>query len=337
MVEITEQQIAFNGTKPPMHDVEGKVAFVTGGDSGIGLGITRAFLNAGMKVVITYRTKSHLHEAMKVIESAGDRIHAINLDVTDRVAMAAAAVEAIRVFGKVHVLVNNAGVGGGPVSGATFDDWDWCMSVNIDGVFNGIHTFLPAIKAHGEGGQIVATSSIHGLVAGPPFITIYTASKFAIVGLMEGLRSELANVNIGASVFCPGRVNVTNLEHFDRNRPAALSKMGVPGEELSSALHQYSKAHQEIMDRSNGMPGMDALEAGERLLRGIRHNYLYILSHAEYLEAIRERNEALLASFPVDQGPLPVSRYDLERVARTSIYHSDGATSGRVHETGQPD
>src|SRR5580698_1840532 len=116
----------------PMREVEGKVAFITGGDSGIGLGIARAFTDAGMKVVITYRTKAHLEDALKYLASAGDRVHAINLDVMDRVAMEKAAQETERVFEKVHVLVNNAGVGiFGGLSTATYDDWDWGMGVNV--------------------------------------------------------------------------------------------------------------------------------------------------------------------------------------------------------------
>ena len=137
-------------TVAPMKDVAGKVAFITGGDSGIGLGIARACADAGMKVVITYRSKTHLDEAMKYLESAGDRIHAINMDVTDRAAMEKAAVETLAVFKKIHVVVNNAGVGViGGLSTATFDDWDWTMSVNATGVFNGVRTFLPRIQAQG--------------------------------------------------------------------------------------------------------------------------------------------------------------------------------------------
>ncbi len=115
----------------PMKDVEGAAAFITGGDSGIGLGIARAFTDAGMKVVITYRTKSHLDEAMTYLKAAGDRVHAVNLDVTDRAGFEKAAVETIDKFKKVHVIVNNAGVGViGGISTATFDDWDSGMSVN---------------------------------------------------------------------------------------------------------------------------------------------------------------------------------------------------------------
>ena len=131
----------------PMRDVHGKTAFITGGDSGVGLGIARAFANAGMRIVITYRTKRHLDEAMGLLQKTGAEIHSISLDVTERGAMLAAAAETIKIFGKVHVFVNNAGVdaGGMPLAETTFEDWDWVTGVNINGVFIGLHAFLPFI------------------------------------------------------------------------------------------------------------------------------------------------------------------------------------------------
>ena len=301
--------------KVPMKDVEGKVAFVTGGDSGIGLGIARAFANAGMKVVITYRSKDHLDDAMKALESAGDRVHAIGVDVTDRTAMGSAADETVKVFGKVHVLVNNAGVGIiVPISSATFDDWDWGMGVNVNGVFNGVHAFLPKLKVHDEGGQIVTTSSMSGLVVGGT-AGIYSTTKFAVVGMMEALRAELANTNIGVSVFCPGLVN-SNIRDSNRNRPASLGDTGFkPDPKRIAAMQEAMK------NRKGPPPGMDPLEAGEKVLRGIRNNDLYIISHPEYAQGIRDRNEALLASIPDDDPPAPEARVASERVVlRNSVY-----------------
>lgn len=278
----------------PMKDVEGKVAFITGGNSGIGLGIARACVDAGMKVAITYRSKTHLDEAMKQLEHAGDRVHAVSLDVTDRAAMERAADEVTKVFGKVHVLVNNAGVGVvGGLSSATFDDWDWVMSVNTDGVFNGIRTFLPRIKAHGEGGQVVATSSLAGLLGHGP-AGVYTASKFAVVGLMEALRFELDGTNIGVSVFCPGIVN-TNIGSSARNRPEEFADAGFkPDPEMMKRMQEQMK------DMRGPPPGMDPLEAGQRVLQGIRNNDLYILTTPEFEGEFRARGEAILASVPTD-------------------------------------
>jgi NAD(P)-dependent dehydrogenase (short-subunit alcohol dehydrogenase family) len=278
----------------PMKEVQGKVAFITGGDSGIGLGIARAFTDAGMKVVITYRTKAHLEDAMKYLASAGDRVHAINLDVTDRAAMEQAAQETERVFEKVHVLVNNAGVGiFGGLSTATYDDWDWGMGVNVTGVFNGIRVFLPRIKAHQEGGQVVATSSLAGVIAHGA-AGVYTTSKFAVVGMMEALRHELADANIGVSVFCPGIVN-TNIGNSNRNRPSTLADSGFkPDPKMLASMQK------QMREMRGPPPGMDPLEAGQRVLRAVRNNDLYILTTPEFEPEIRARGEAIVASLPTD-------------------------------------
>lgn len=277
--------------KIPMKEVAGKVAFITGGSSGIGLGIARAFADAGMKVVIGYRTKKHFEEAMKYLEKAGDRIHAISVDVTDRPGMEKAAAEAVQIFGKVHVLVNNAGVDlRAPLSSTTYDDWDWVMGVNLNGVFNGMHTFLPRIQAHGEGGQIVTTSSILGLFAGNSGGS-YSTSKFAVVGMMEALRAELADTNIGVSVYCPGLVT-SNVMDSNRNRPSNLADTGFKADPEMRA--------REMKFRRNPEFAMDPLEAGQLVLRGMRNNDLYILTHPEYEQIMRDRNEALIASIPMD-------------------------------------
>jgi NAD(P)-dependent dehydrogenase (short-subunit alcohol dehydrogenase family) len=283
----------------PMRDVAGKVAFITGGDSGIGLGIARAFTDAGMKVVITYRTRAHLDEAMKLLAGAADRVHAISLDVTDRAGMEKAAAETIQVFGKVHVLVNNAGVGViGGLSHATYEDWDWAMSVNAGGVFNGVRCFLPRIQAQGEGGQVVSVSSLAGLLGHAP-AGVYTASKFAVVGMMEALRAELADTNIGVTVFCPGIVN-TNIGSSARNRPAgdASAPKVDPGFKLDPAMMAQL---QKAMSQSHGVPpGMDPLDAGQRVLRAVRNNDLYVLTTPEFEPEFAARGAAIVASLPTD-------------------------------------
>jgi NAD(P)-dependent dehydrogenase (short-subunit alcohol dehydrogenase family) len=305
----------------PMKDVKGKVAFITGGDSGIGLGITHALINAGMKVAITYRTKAHLDHAMEFLRGSAENLLPINLDVTDRTGMIAAAEQVVGYFGKVHVLINNAGVVEGiPLSNATFDDFDWCMNVNVNGVFNGIRAFLPHIRSHGEGGQVVATSSmLGGLIAGP-FWGVYTASKFAVVGMMEGLRTELARTNIGVSVFCPAGVK-TNIASSERNRPPDLGETGSPDSHTLRLIEKFDGEMLQVMSREDqGQPLMDPLEAGACVLRGIRHNDLYILSHPEYEQAIRDRCEALLASFRVDANVPSEARLAMARISRNEIY-----------------
>jgi NAD(P)-dependent dehydrogenase (short-subunit alcohol dehydrogenase family) len=300
-VEAADAPGACPTVPAPMRNVEGKVAFITGGDSGIGLGIARAFTDAGMKVVITYRTRSHLDEAMKLLAGAADRVHAINLDVTDRAAMEKAAAETVEVFGKVHVLVNNAGVAViGGLSRASYEDWDWAMNVNAGGVFNGVRAFLPRIQAQGEGGQIVAVSSLAGLLGHAP-AGVYTASKFAVVGMMEALRAELADTNIGVTVFCPGIVN-TNIGSSARNRPAggaaATAPKVDPGFKMDPVMAaQMQKAMAEAHGKS---PAMDPLDAGQRVLRGVRNNDLYVLTTPEFESEFAARGEAIVASVPTD-------------------------------------
>jgi len=302
--------------KAPMRDVDGKVAFITGGDSGIGLGIARAFTGAGMKVVITYRTKSHLDEAMAQLASAGDRVHAIGVDVTDRPGMESAAAESVRVFGKVHVLVNNAGVaftGDAPLSRATYEDWDWLMGVNLNGVFNGLHTFLPRIQAHGEGGQIITVSSMRGLFA-VGNAGGYCTSKFAVVGMMEALRSEFINTNIGTSVVLPGLVT-SNVADSNRNRSSGLTDTGTKVDPKSIA-----EANKMINDPKLALT---ALEVGALVLRGMRHNDLYILTHPEFVPIMRDRNEALMASIPSDLHPTDERLAHGRAMAQNAIYGAE--------------
>jgi NAD(P)-dependent dehydrogenase (short-subunit alcohol dehydrogenase family) len=267
-----------------MKDVQGKVAFVTGGASGLGLGMARVFHGAGMKVVIADLRQDHLDSALASF-SGSAAVHGIRLDVTDRAAMAQAAAEAENVFGKVHVLCNNAGIGiGGPMKLATYDDWDWIMNVNVGGVINGIQTFLPRLLAHGEGGHIVNTSSMSGIFphAGAG---LYVTTKFAITGMSEALRTELAAENIGVSVFCPGPVQ-TNIAESGKTRPEKFAKTG------------YAEFDKTRQARSVSPVYMDPIKTAEKVLQGIRRNDLYIFTHPEFLPGIRSRCRALLAAVP---------------------------------------
>src|SRR5262249_49548477 len=151
-------------------DLRERVAFITGGASGIGLGIAAACVDAGMQAVLADLRQDHIDQAPAEFTRRGQSksVHAIRLDVTDRPAMAPAAEESERVFGKVHVLVNNSGVGiTGPFAGITYADWDFGLAVNLGGVINGLQTFLPRIRAHGEGGHVVNTASLAALVSMP--------------------------------------------------------------------------------------------------------------------------------------------------------------------------
>jgi NAD(P)-dependent dehydrogenase (short-subunit alcohol dehydrogenase family) len=279
-----------------MREVEGRTAFVTGGASGIGLGMAQAFVAAGMNVVIADLRPDHIQTAMEELERG--RAHAIELDVTDREAFARAADEAERVFGNVHVLCNNAGMGIlGSVTDARYDDWDWGLGVLLGGVVNGIQTFLPRMRAHGEGAHIVNTSSMAAVIP-VPGAAIYTTAKAAVVALSESLRSDLADEPIGVSAFCPGPVK-TNIREAGRMRPEQYRDSG------------YLELERELEERPNSPLWMDPLECGERVLAGVRREDLYIFTHREFREGAEERFRAMLASFPDE--PLNEERADAIR------------------------
>ena len=205
-----------------MRDVAGKVAFITGGASGIGLAMARSFSAAGMKVVIADIEKSALATARAEFEARNAEFLCVEVDVTDRDALAGAADAAEERFENVHLVCNNAGVVvTKPVDRLTYVDWDWVMGVNLDGVINGIQTFTSRMIAHGQGGHFVNTASVAGLIAVPD-LAIYTAGKFAVVGLSEVMRADLASHDIGVSVLCPAIVD-TRIGESERNRPPSLA------------------------------------------------------------------------------------------------------------------
>jgi NAD(P)-dependent dehydrogenase (short-subunit alcohol dehydrogenase family) len=266
-----------------MEELAGRTAFITGGASGIGLGMAKAFSAAGMNVVIADLRPDHIQTAMADLDR--ETVHAIELDVTDRAGFARAADEAESVFGNVHVLCNNAGIGLlGSATDARYDDWDWGLGVLLGGVVNGIQTFLPRMRAHGEGGHIVNTSSMAAVVP-IPGAAIYTTAKAAVVGLSESLRSDLADEPIGVSAFCPGPVQ-TNIREGGRMRPERYRDSG------------YLELERQLEERPNSPLWMDPLECGERVLAGIRRDDLYIFTHPEFRDGADERFRAMLASFP---------------------------------------
>jgi NAD(P)-dependent dehydrogenase (short-subunit alcohol dehydrogenase family) len=280
----------------PLAEVAGKVAFITGGSSGIGLGLASACRDAGMKVAFTYRRVDHRDAALAQLGGDASNVLALELDVTDRDAFARAADAAEHAFGAVHLLACNAGTGvRAGAAEATYQDWDWGLGVNLGGVINGVVTFLPRLRAHGEGAHVVATSSVAGLVAGGK-TGVYITSKFAVMGLMESLRDELDGTNVGVSVFCPGFVR-SNLIESEKMRPAALVN------DVAKPSTLPPSAAEEALMRKFMAVAMDPAEAGRRMLEGVRRNDLFILTHAEFEQPTRERLEALLAAFPAERAP----------------------------------
>jgi NAD(P)-dependent dehydrogenase (short-subunit alcohol dehydrogenase family) len=271
-----------------MKDLAGKVAFITGGGSGVALGQAKVFAAAGMKVVIVDIREDHLSTAMAYFRTQPDtQVHAIRLDITDRAAYARAADEAERTFGPVQLLCNTAGVSQfGPMQNATYEDWDWQLSVNLGGVINGIQTFVPRMLAHGLGAHIVNTASMSGFLS-LSGTGIYCTTKFAVRGLSECLRLDLEPHGIGVSVLCPGAVN-TNIHEAVLTRPAHLAKTG------------YYGADPTVMAGLKAViePGLDPVELGRKVLEGVQRNELYIIPYSEFREELIARLDRVLAVLP---------------------------------------
>lgn len=274
-----------------MQDVAGKTAFITGGASGIGLGMAKVFVDAGMKVVLADLRQDHLDSALAGFEAAGKRgsVHGIRLDVTDRAAMAAAADEAEAVFGKIHVLASNAGVGiEGPLRDATFDDWDFGLGVNLGGVVNGVQIIVPRIRRHGEGGHVVNTASLAGLTPMPSFMAIYATAKAAVIALSEAMRDDLARDGIGVSVLCPGPIK-SNIHQAVQNRPA---KFG--------ASTGFAQSLERLSRRRVSDMWMEPETVGKMVLDAILHDRLWVITHGEWRDIVRQRTDEILAAMPTE-------------------------------------
>ena len=283
-----------------MREVEGKVAFITGGGSGVGLGMARAFVGAGMRVAIADIREDHLEQATAEL---GTDVLAVHLDITDRDAFARAADETERALGNVHVLCNNAGINlFTDIADATYQDWDWVLGVNLGGVVNGVVTFVPRIKAHGEGGHVVNTASMAAFIAGPG-AGIYTTAKFAVHGLSDALRWSLLPHGIGVSMVCPGLVK-SKIYESNKIRPAELSTDVTPADEefmrILPGLHEA---------------GMEPDEIGEKVLHAIRENRFYVFTHPDHRDELREIFDETLAAFPDE--PVPAGRLAVEEGRRT--------------------
>lgn len=307
------EAVGKTGENRIMENVEGKTAFITGGASGMGLGMAKIFSAAGMKVVIADIREEALSKALESFDNTNVAVHGIQLDITDRAAFARAADEAEEVFGNIHVLVNNAGVGVvGPMEQATYADWDFCLGVNLGGTVNGIQTFVPRMIAHGEGGHIVNNSSQSGTFASG-LAGIYIAAKFAVAGLSEALASDLEPHGIGVSVYFPGPVRTNLGLSTNETRPAHLGKSG------------YTPRQPDVDGNGNKRPPIDHSlfmtpeEVGERVLRGIRRNDLFILSHPEFREGMKARCDALMRAIPDE--PINEARKEALKHFGTLLYN----------------
>jgi NAD(P)-dependent dehydrogenase (short-subunit alcohol dehydrogenase family) len=267
-----------------MRELKGKAAFVTGGASGIGLAMARAFLQSGMKVMIADIERDALDRALGELRPLGE-VRGLICDVAERQSVFDAAKASFDAFGRVHVLCNNAGVGaGGPQEQISAGDWDWVLDVNLHGVVHGTRAFLPHIKAHGEGGHVVNTASMAGHLS-VPGMGPYCATKFAVVAMSEGLAGELQGSSVGVSVLCPGWVR-TSITESSRNRPERF------GERSNFPPHPMAAMAAEAVRN-----GLDPNEVAAQVVDAIRENHLYIFTHPEMRAAVDERHGRIRAAF----------------------------------------
>ena len=270
-----------------MKDLRGKTAFITGGGSGIGFGMAKAFGRAGMNVVIADIEDKVAHKAAEMLQRDQIKAIAVHCDVALRGELQRGALEAIAAFGKIHVVCNNAGVGAGGEFGQVGErDWDWVIDVNLKGVIYGAETFVPLIKSHGEGGHIVNTASMAGLVS-PPRMEPYSATKYAVVAMSEGWAQQLQPYSIGVSVLCPGFVR-TRIQESSRTRQERYGAH----REASPADNEARAATAKSIEA-----GLDPLVVGERVVEAIKAGELYIFTHPEMKEAADMRFRMIDAAF----------------------------------------
>ena len=266
-----------------MQDLKGKVAFVTGGASGIGLGMAEAFGREGMSVMLADIEKAALDAAVEGLRAKQIRAEGVLCDVTRRDALRNAALETIAKFGKVHVVCNNAGIGAGGVLGTVSErDWDWAIDVNLKGVVYGVEVFAPLMMSHGEGGHFVNTASMAGMLS-PPGMEAYCATKFAVVAMSEGWSVQLAQHNIGVSILCPGFVK-TRINESRRNRTVAYgpdNRAPPPADAPISPV----------------LTGIPTGPVAQMVVDAVRDNDLYIFTHPDLKAVTKARFDRILAAF----------------------------------------
>ena len=280
-----------------MKDLAGQTAFVTGAASGIGLGIATALSQAGVKVMLCDIEEEALAKAVADLKLTNADVDSVRADVSLKAELQAAADASVARYGKIHILVNNAGVGGGGGYGRWTDaSWNWTLGVNLMSVIWGIEIFGPLIEAHGEGGQIVSTASIAGLISGAN--PSYNVTKYGVVALSEGLRVTLAPRAIGVSVLCPGVVR-TQIMNSRRNVPqrfaGALEDLPTEGPRA-----EFVKVLNERVSK-----GIDPLYVGELVREGIENDWPYIFTDTEFEPSIDDRFAAIKQGFDRIRGRQP--------------------------------
>ena len=285
---------------PPIKDVKGKVAYITGGSSGIGLGIARALHEQGAKVILGNLDDKQFAEALKSFPANDPRVATVVHNVMEQDKWEAKADEIEKKFGPVDILVNNAGVGlGAGVVSGTYKDWEWGMGVNFWGPVYGVKTFVPRMRARpNEGCHIVTTTSTSGVLVGLP-VGIYAVSKIAATGLMEQLRDDLRGTNIGTSILIPGMTQ-TNISKSETYRPDTLKNDAPPA--AGPALQRPANANAAARPAPVAPPSpiwarpQDPVIVGRLVVNAIINNDLFIYPAPEYRQGVEARAQVMVES-----------------------------------------
>jgi NAD(P)-dependent dehydrogenase (short-subunit alcohol dehydrogenase family) len=265
-----------------MTTLEAKIAVVTGGGSGIGRALALALAREGARVVVADIDEADAAETVRQVAAAGAEGLAVRTDVADRRQVDALADRVFDRYGATHVLCNNAGVVvHGGLEAATWEDWRWVVGVNLWGVVHGLLAFVPRMIAGGEGGHVVNTASMAGLIASQG-LGVYNTTKYAVVGLSETLAKDLRSHGIGVTVVCPMGV-ATRIRQSGRNRPAALRN--------APSAPEGSESEMTLIGRT-----LDPEDVAARTLAAVRAGALYVITHDEALEPLRRRFERLEAA-----------------------------------------
>lgn len=277
-----------------MQELAGRNAIVTGAASGIGLGIAKALAAAGVNVMLADLRAEPLEAARRDVAALGVRAEAVTVDVSDPDSVAAAGKAVRDRLGPLHIAVNNAGVAmhGTPIEQVTLQEWSWVMGVNINGVINGIRTFVPMIREHGQGGHVVNTGSVSSLfVREGKNQGAYAMTKYAVLALSEALEQETKGSGIGVSILCPGGVNT-----------AIFDSAATRPDRFGGA---YSRPTQEAMKSGFAQAALDPSVVGRRVVQAIRDGEFYVLTHTGERDVIGDRLDRIRAAFDRADAVMP--------------------------------
>lgn len=282
-----------------------KTAIISGGAEGIGLSIAKALGEQKMNIVLADIDQKNLEKASLELRGSGISVLPVTLDVADEAQWYDAAQQAIERFGKIHMVVNNAGIGGdtGPIQNSQTKGWQWAIDVNLMGVMYGAKVMVPLIKQHGEGGWIINVASMAGM-GGIPYNGAYTATKTAVVALSESWAAELQSKGIKVSVLCPAFVQ-TRIYDSNRNRPLKYQNdTATPTNEDS-----FADKTKHLVEN-----GIDVSIVGKRVVEALNDGELYIFTHPNYRAIVQRRFQAIDAAFErAAQSPL------LEHIANQKL------------------